>query len=294
MKKIFLILVSLIVISIASDSQTAHLIFFGNTLDNKIGSSVAITERFYFNEFSPAIKQYANMSVKEYCYVGTKFTVSNVKSVMSSLSTNYNDVIIFIADGHGNNSSGNYPSVQFLDYSYDLIDIYNTLKGKPHKLLIVLAEACNNNSTSSSGISSSGSGNSVNNYSANSFAFTNLFKNTQYDIIASSSSKGQYSWSYHDSFSFFIIGFKTAFYRITNNNYTGTVSWSNFFYEVKKEVTNIANKEGKNQTVQYSIEENNNTIYIPPVYNPNQNSTNQQIYNNKHKDNRPNKNLIPD
>lgn len=114
--KIRILLLSLVLLlaNLAS-AKTVYLLVFTDDHDASIGSSCSQTRKYMSNTFVPDIKRYTNLSVVEKYYNGNRFSVANLNSALSSLSTNSSDVIIFYYAGHGYNRGYNdYPTMTWV------------------------------------------------------------------------------------------------------------------------------------------------------------------------------------
>ncbi|MDE5710417.1 MAG: hypothetical protein K2I27_04635, partial [Bacteroides sp.] len=132
-------------------AKTVHLLVFTDDNDQSIGTSCAQTRKYISNTFVPNLRRYTGLQVAEKYFYGSRFSVASLNSALSSLNTTSNDVIIFYYAGHGYNRGYNdYPTLTLgvsgtpiAQRSKDLLDVYNALQKRPHRLLLCIAEACN-------------------------------------------------------------------------------------------------------------------------------------------------------
>lgn len=237
-------------------AKTIHLLIFTDDNDQSIGTSCAQTRKFFSNTFVPNLKQYTGMSVVEKYYYGSRFSVSSVNNAISSLNSTSSDVIIFYYAGHGYNRGYNdYPTMtlgvsgtSIAQRSKDLLDVYNSLRKKPHQLLLCIAEACNA-VHHVNGIAD----NTITSFPTHVFSaehFKELF-NASGDYMASSSIKGQKSYSSEGSPGMFTCGFREAFNEVVERSNAGTATWRSVFVKTIANTEHIALESGYTQQPQW-------------------------------------------
>ncbi|WP_455585997.1 caspase family protein [Bacteroides sp.] len=200
----------------AQNSKTLHFIYFADTNDSEVGKSSEEANRYFINNFIPMVKQNTSLNIKTYYFYGQNFQRSKLNSVITNLQTSSNDAIFFYYTGHGFNQDNNdFPTLTLglrgdalSSRTKPLLDIYNTLRNKPHRLLMVIAEACN---------AVYGSRTNSGNYTGNYDAFEGdntklqaLFGESSGDYLMSSSKKGQKSFCPTGGLGYFTRGFKDA------------------------------------------------------------------------------------
>lgn len=237
-------------------AKTIHLLIFTDDNDQSIGTSCAQTRKFFSNTFVPNLKQYTGLSVVEKYYYGSRFSVSSVNNAISSLNSTSSDVIIFYYAGHGYNRGYNdYPTMtlgvsgtSIAQRSKDLLDVYNSLRKKPHQLLLCIAEACNA-VHHVNGIAD----NTIMSFPTHVFSaehFKELF-NASGDYMASSSIKGQKSYSSEGSPGMFTCGFREAFNEVVERSNAGTATWRSVFVKTVANTEHIALESGYTQQPQW-------------------------------------------
>jgi len=249
MKK--LLLLALMMLSFSAYSQTIHFMLFAATNDADLGTAAENVKKYFTYTFVPALRNNSGMSVSENYYCGSEFTKNKLESALSNLYSSSNDVIIFYFYGHGFNdcrpicpNPNNYPTVTLGTNSGPInprmkseLDIFNTLKNKPHKLLITIAECCNRCMGGSCTPMSVIVPNPTVDLSPQ--KIRQLFSATG-NYIVSSSSKGEYSFS--GNMGFFTSAFKTAFEEELSSSNSGYPSWSNIFNNAASKTTATASK----------------------------------------------------
>lgn len=253
--RILLLSLALLFANLTS-AKTVYVLVFTDDNDASIGSSCTQTRKYMSNTFVPNIKRYTNLSVVEKYYNGSRFSVANLNSALSGLNSNSSDVIIFYYAGHGYNRGYNdYPTITLgvsgtpiAQRSKDLLSVYNTLRNKPHQLLICVAEACNA-VHHVNGIAD----NMITSFPSHVFSaihFRELFNATG-DYMASSSVKGQKSYSAEGSPGMFTCGFREAFNEVVEESFAGTATWTSVFSKTISNTEHIAMESGYEQTPQY-------------------------------------------
>ena len=231
-----------------------HFIVFADTEDARIGTSCNQTLKYLQNDILVKLRRYIDdKDVRSYIYEGNgSFTRNNLNAILSSLNTTSEDVIFFYYTGHGYNGGNNdYPTLTLgrdgeeLEYrEKDLLDVYNALKRKSHRLLVVMAEACNKQA---SGISVSD--NSP--FEDEGERFRVLFSSAG-DYMICSSKKGQVSYSQTGTMGVFSRSFAEAMSELlAGNDNTMIVSWPNLFRFISKKTVQRASQLKVSQNPQW-------------------------------------------
>ena len=236
-----------------------HFILFTDTHDSKVGSACIETNKYFKYTFVPNLERHTGMVVKTYYCSGNDFNISKLNTIINNLNTTDKDVIFFYYSGHGYNKGSSYYPTLTVGSIYDtknLETIYYSLKNKQHRLLVVMAEACNKVHLSRNEIRS---GNITLNYGyddANSTHYKELFVYASGNYIMSSSKKGQLSHLVSGQPGYFTCGFRDAFSKYTNSDYSGYSTWDKVLNETKAKTSNYAKQNGDIQTPQWYKESN--------------------------------------
>lgn len=214
-------------------AQTLHFIFFGDTDDERIGNEARLSYDYFRDEFLPNIRDNTNLTVKTYFYIESNCTKANANAIISSLSSGSSDAIFFYYDGHGyNNETNDFPSLSLKGGSKTLLSIYNSLKEKPHRLLVAMASACNKLPQSSSSAIGDGRGAMDGNIKI----YRSLFQTASGDYMLSSSKKDEYSWTIKKKGDILRLAFEDVVY----SNEHKSLSWPSFLDLVSGRCSEIA------------------------------------------------------
>jgi hypothetical protein len=234
-------------------AQTLHFILFADTEDESIGKGVMESKDYLCNTLMPTIREKTDLDVIQYIYSGSRFTRSNMNSVISSLSTDEDDAILFYYDGHGyNDKSNDFPSFSLgtgdIREGKTLLSVYKALQAKPHRLLIAISSSCNKlprNDSEDFDDGRGAAGKPMNIY-------RKLFQYSSGDYMISSSKKDEYSWvskKWGDLFSL-------AFRGVLENWYNDTLpDWPDFLDAVSSRCTQYANMISCSQHPQWISED---------------------------------------
>lgn len=272
MKKLLTILFMMLLVCNVSYADvgggTIHFIVFADTEDASIGTSCNQTLKYLQGDLLVKLRRYIDdMDTKSYIYEGNgNFTRAKLNSAISSLSTSSNDVILFYYTGHGyNNGSNDYPTLTLgrdgedLDLrKKELLDVYNALRSKSHRLLVVMAEACNKQASGTS-ISDNSP------FEDDTSKFKTLFSSTG-DYMISSSKKGQASYSQAGSMGVFSRSFADAMSEIVSGKGTATANWPSLFRLISQKTVQRAAQLKITQNPQWMqgvYTTGGSTVYIP-------------------------------
>ncbi|MDD6002278.1 MAG: caspase family protein [Bacteroidales bacterium] len=280
MKKLLLIL--LLLSSFKAYSQTIHFMLFAATNDSELGSAAENVKKYFQYTFVSSLTKYSGKTVNANYYCGSMFTKPKLESVINNLHTSSGDIIIFYFYGHGFNdcrptcpNPNEFPTITLGENDGPInprmkseLEIFNTLKNKPHKLLITIAESCNRCLGGSCSPVPVINSNPVVDLSPQKLA--QLFSASG-DYIVSSSSKGEYSYS--GNMGFFTSELKNAFESELSYNKSEYPDWNNIFDNASMQTARIANahkdREG-NTCVQHPQWKKIGQSTSPPVSQPKQ------------------------
>ncbi|MEO1410571.1 MAG: caspase family protein [Bacteroidota bacterium] len=241
-------------------NSTIHFILFTDTDDSRVGTSCEETNKYFRNTFVPKLERYSGMQVRTYYRSGSSyFNLSDLNRTIANLSTGSNDVIFFYYAGHGyNRGYSDFPTItlgrsgeSIASRQKDLIDVYTTLQRKPHRLLLVMAEACNKVYARRNDMRVSNIVNNFALYQDESRHIKELFVQSRGDYLMSSSGKNQLSHLASGQPGFFTCSFRDAFAHYVDMGYSGTATWGKIFNQTKSNTRSNAEQIGEVQVPQW-------------------------------------------
>lgn len=133
----------------ASSLATLHLIIIADTLDNKIGTSVAIDSKNFQDFFQAVVdssqgKIFLNKVVLE----GRDITRNNLFATLNFVSPRIksNDIVVFLYSGHGyrmQTKVSKWPVLNTREYATEFDDVITILKNSNPRQIIAIADCCN-------------------------------------------------------------------------------------------------------------------------------------------------------
>ena len=222
-----------IILFAQSNKITIHFILFTPPEENDIGSK--IVNNYFKKTFVPNLEEYLKAECEIKKYYDNSYnekTLDNLKNIIENIASKPNDVIFFYRVGHGHNKGKNeYPFISFGDekIGIEILDVYNTLRKKPHRLLVVMTETCNRPllRNDKQGVSLSGTSPNKGNIKKKE-QFKELFINSKGDYLMSSSSKGEFSID-----DFFISAFQKVFDETVDESNKYRATWEIFLNRTK-------------------------------------------------------------
>lgn len=236
--------------AIGAMSQTIHFIMFADTEEQEARATNLETLRYFQNTFIRNIKNYSGRTVSANYYFGyANYTKEKLKSVISELQANSDDIIFFFYAGHGYNDGNNqYPCLALgrdgdnvPKRSIPMIDVYNLLDQKPHRLLLVVAESCNEEYITQPRY---GNGGGIFGPSQISQEKMKTLFNQTGNYIASSSIKGQSSNFIKGDRGFFTAAFCASLLKVVSVNCTDSPTWENVFSRTTSATTKAVEEAG--------------------------------------------------
>jgi hypothetical protein len=194
-----------------------HLILVANTLISDIGTSTMVDLNNMVSEVT-GISEVLGVEMNKILFTDKQFTKKNVENFMFGFKPGLNDVVIFMYSGHGyrySNQTEKYPQLDMRYSEYQPMDdaatmnlkqVFDELVKKGARLNIVLGDCCNSDVGFSKSVGSSFM-NSRSSVDPDLNKLKQLFFQTDGDIIAAGSSKGEYSWCTMNNGGFFTTSF---------------------------------------------------------------------------------------
>ncbi len=129
---------------------TLHLIIIADTLDNKIGQSVAVDSKNFQDFFQSVVnssqgKIFLNKIVLE----GRDITRNNLIATLNFVAPRIksNDIVVFLYSGHGyrmQTKASKWPYLNTREYATDFDEVITILKNSNPRQFIAIADCCNN------------------------------------------------------------------------------------------------------------------------------------------------------
>jgi hypothetical protein len=185
-----LILLLLILLSSNSLAANFHAIIIADTNDKTIGSSVIIDKR-KINTLTKNIARNTGLTLREENIYGYNFNYNTVKRSLNNLSVRPDDVVMFYYSGHSNNAGAKWPALNLKGRSLKLDNVISSLKAKKPRLLLIIADSCNNFTSR---------GSTLNNFmkrgrqAPKKQNYKKLFLKRQGTIIMTAATQGEYAW----------------------------------------------------------------------------------------------------
>ncbi len=226
-----------------------HLVMLVNSSIGDIGASCETDSRNMTKEFED-IASALKVDFRKYEVKGSSFTKDRALQVLNGLNPGSNDIVVFYYSGHGfrwSDQTDAYPQMDIRASPYTKLtaettlsvsSVYNLLDKKGARLNIVITDCCNSDI-------------GINKMTETSFLagrsyqtphiekLQKLFLATKGNLIVTSSSAGQVSWSNSVNGGFFTLSFLQAFHEEISYLKTQEPSWENI---LKKSHANTVNK----------------------------------------------------
>lgn len=238
-------------------AQTLHAIVIANTFDESIGSACAGDCGNVFTEIKN-IAQVLNYKDNLVVLQDYDFSKQKLEEAITNLQCNTNDVVLFYYTGHGaraENDNSQWPQMSFNQNDENdsrnyvpLLRVFNQLKEKNPRLLIVLADCCNNISEQVLPQNVSKGQTTVSDESNLVQVYKSLYNDLSGTILVSSSKPGEISIALKDQFSLFTINFFGSMADALNGKIEG--NWNKLLSACEKRTSNFSN--GK-QNPQFEI-----------------------------------------
>ncbi len=256
MKRILLVIISISIFVQLFAQGKIHVMVWADTQGKfGIANSCKQTINYFEYDLLPDLRQYSGMTVEFYPVIGSEFTKGDILNTINRLSTSNYDVILFYYDGHGGNKGkDNYPTFAFNGYSSGpragLGEVYYSLKAKPHRLLLCLANACNKEENNRYESINNGTNSYRTHKSPKAERYKELFREYEGTLLMASSRKGQKSYGNTGEISFFGQAFSRALHEEVNK--TTKANWNNIINATYAYTKKAANDNGKLQEPIYN------------------------------------------
>ncbi|MCC8114346.1 MAG: hypothetical protein LIP03_10235 [Bacteroidales bacterium] len=154
MRRWFVLLLFVAVLTGTAVSETIHWIVFADTTDAMLGADNVNGKTALYNRFIKKVNAALDQKgygAKIYEYSGTKMTAEQCNAMVKNLNCGSNDIVVFYYIGHGGradkySNDSPWPNMEFQGEGAKymaLIDVHNQLKTKNPRLLVTLGMCCN-------------------------------------------------------------------------------------------------------------------------------------------------------
>ena len=271
MKKAFLILTCMLIV-LATNAQTIHWIIFADTQDPNNGSEVRNSINVYTTQFIDRMNDAIiakGYLPRQKTYSGSDFTEAKCKNAIKNLSCGKDDIVVFYYLGHGGRAQMGKDEMASYNQKYPWPDlafnkantnesikgltlnaIHNSLKQKGARLTVTIGMCCN---AHSSQYKKHGTSTQSKRYKIVSKKFAKkvgqqLFLKSKGDVLIASAQPGQFS--YGGSYGGQDVDCFTAALCETTDSYANNdrgenVTWNSFLNEVSSKCTTLARIEGQ-------------------------------------------------
>jgi len=265
MKKYFL-LCFFVFQTIFSTGQTLHAIIVGANSDNdKILSEGLTVDLKGINEELNLIKQNTKLDIRIHDFSGPNFNSKNLKTTISGLSCDKDDVIFFYYTGHGFRYSNQTDKWPVLAVGYNIFsireayvhgislnEVISTLQSKNARLTICIVDCCNSDVTYIAPVIQDFKGQVNLSFSIrNPERFKDLYEYSSGTIIASSSGPGQVSKCTRSLGSYFTSSFIEVHKELTS--ISNNSNWEDLIRKAKERTVRLAENNNFTQTPQFDV-----------------------------------------
>jgi|GEM_PF-1199292 len=243
--------VGLLVAVGAVQAADLHFIVLADTTDVSIGT---VDDLNNAQTWAQAIATNTGLTLNFQSLSGAQLTEANVRTLLGNVQAGVEDVIYFYYTGHGGNPGNvTWPVFYFVnstqagsEVSFD--EVVETLQPKNPRLLVVLADCCNNY-PSQAGYPFHQP--TIRDSSQYAQAFQQLFVDFQGTVLASGCEPGQFSLGGQGQGGLFTNTFMDSFYSLAGTQ--SVLIWDDVLSKTKTDAKAEALQYGENQVPQYLI-----------------------------------------
>jgi hypothetical protein len=261
----WLIIVFLLTFHIAQ-AQTLHAIIVGGTTkDTDIGEENAVSVESMRDELEK-IDEYTNLRLRTYDFTGDFFDSQRLRRSIDNIECGYDDAIFFYYVGHGLRYSNQQNPWPILAVGYDINSvsdlyeqgiplqwIFDKLKQKNPRLLIVISESCNDTKTYKAPTIKEFKGQASLSFGIrDSRRFKELYEDSKGSLIVSSSEPGQVSKTTKSFGGYFTSAFTEVHKELTS--ISNNANWNDLLEKAKDRTIRLAKLNGFHQYPQYKID----------------------------------------
>lgn len=284
-----------LVCTFASAQGMLRSIIFADNNDDRIGKGVqcnleGIQEQI---DIIASCIGMENNTAAPLVYEQFNCNPQKLRECITNFKCGTDDIVLFFYFGHGGRSPqdrSEFPQMCLgTDFSKQsqwipLEDVKNAIMKQNPRFLLVFGDLCNSSDPGISpkyGVLNSASASEIN--STQKEAMKRLFLNCRGSVIASGSTKGEYSWYYNiypDGGGFFTTAFQVELENYTSRN--ASVDWETLLGKIKNGVVNLTQKIKNNdpdmtiQTPKFKVD----VTYIDTPQKPNNETETKKIDQN--------------
>ncbi|MGV8136008.1 MAG: caspase family protein [Mangrovibacterium sp.] len=254
-------------------AQTLHAIVVANTFDENIGSACEGDCGNVFTEIKN-IAQVLNYKDNLVVVQDFDFSKQKLENAISNLQCNSNDVVLFYYTGHGARAvddNSQWPQMSLNQNGENdnrnyvpLLRVFNLLQEKNPRLLIVLADCCNNVSQRVLPQNVTKGQTTVSDESNLVQVYRSLYNDLSGTVLASSSKPGETSIALKDQFSLFTINFFESMADALNGEME--CNWNNLLSACEKRTSDFSNAK-QNPQFEIRVIGKDTPVPNPPVEN---------------------------
>jgi hypothetical protein len=229
-----------------------HFIALADTLEVDIGT---VEDLENAQTWAQEIASNTGLTLQWHDLSGQQLTIANVNSTLNNLDVSDDDVVYCYYSGHGGNPGDSiWPMLYFstsgwADDNISVDDIVDILSPKSPRLLIVIADCCNNYPDQAAH-----PGPRVSPFRpVDSESFKRLFLNFAGTILASGCQPGQYSLGGQGYGGVFTNCFLESFYSLAETK-PDSMTWEEVFIKARADTQAEAELSGGQQVPQYEID----------------------------------------
>ena len=253
-KKLYFSLLFVIICIQPLSGAQLKAILVGDSVDQTIGRS----SRYDVSNMQKMLIKVAEnieLPFQSVILLGKKANAQDVMKQIEALSIEPDDIVVVYFSAHGvnNHNETQWPHLLFDvdDSNVDFTLVNNLIRSKGPKLMLSIADACNEILPSSVQLESL-SARAISGKKLIKKNLEKLFLQTSGSIIVSSSHPGEYSWSDPDFGSDFTLTFLKCLNELILQE--EGIDWDNLLDFVKTEVSSIHHPKNEKQTPQYVLD----------------------------------------
>lgn len=247
-------LLCLAVLAMPAPAADLHFILLCDTLDASIGTP---TDLVNAQAWAQAIAANTGLTLRMHTVAGSDLTVPNARTAVDAVQPGPEDAVFFLYSGHGGNpGNSQWPRFYFTAspawlpdaerLSFD--EVVQVLRPRNPRLLVVLADACNNYPNQSGHWGPTAP---IPTSPEITQAFRDLFTGFTGEVLTSGCKPGQYSLGAAGEGALFFNSLTNAIYTLAGTQ--SPLTWATVLARAAADTTAAAALSGQTQEPQYLI-----------------------------------------